>query len=255
MSTAGKETAPLRRDQTATPKVPRPKPQRDPSAGPPGWAKVLGTMLLVWHLFWVFACPLANSTKGNITVSLLVGHWLPRLYTDPVALNVGYGFFSPDPPFASAILRYKVFGADGRVLAEGELPDAERMFPRLRYHRHKMLADQGVDPTLDEYRPKFVLEGYARHLLQVYDGERAEITEIAHEVMPHDKWLGDPGTTEPGPNGEPPRPERKGLPLNDPSTYHTVRTVTQTRKDVEDIKAARQKASGTPETVGPGGPS
>jgi hypothetical protein len=254
MSTAGKETTSQKRDPPASTKPARPPREKSSPSGPATWAKVLGSLFLVWHLFWVFVCPLANSSKVNFTIASVVSHWLPRLYTDPLCINVGYGFFSPDPPFASAIIKYKVFGDDGRVLADGQLPDADRMFPRLRYHRHKMLADQGVDTMLDERRPEFVLKGYARHLIRRHGGERAEVTEIAHEVLPHDKWLGDPGTTEPGPNGEPPRLERKGLPLDDPSTYHTIRTVTQTRRDIETIEGERQKAAARMETVAPGGP-
>jgi hypothetical protein len=181
----------------------------------------------------------------------IVSHWLPRLYTDPLLLNVGYGFFSPDPPLASAVIQYKVYGDDGRVLAEGTIPDAERTFPRLRYHRHKMLADQGVDTMLDERRPEYVLKGYARHLIRLHNGQRAELTEVAHEVLPLDKWLGDPPPTD-LPEGQTP-PPRNGMPLNDPSTFHTVRTVTQTRADVEAIEAQRKEAAST-ETVAPGGP-
>jgi hypothetical protein len=253
MSTAGKETPPQKRDPAPATKPARPPREKSASSGPATWAKVLGSLFLLWHLFWVFVCPLANSTKVNFTIASVVNHWLPRLYTDPLCINVGYGFFSPDPPFASAILQYKVFGEEGRVLAEGQIPDSDRISPRLRYHRHKMLADQGVDPSRDERRPEYVLKGYARHLLRRYGGERAEVTEIAHEVLPHDKWRDDPGTSEPGSNGEPPRPPQKGLPLDDPSTYHTIRTVTQTRSDVELIEAERQKAAAPVETVAPGG--
>lgn len=255
MSSVGKEIRPPRRDEPAAPaaKPSRPAKVRDPSSGPPTWARVLGSMLLVWHLVWVVLCPMANSAKTNPSIHQVVSHWLPRLYTDPLYLNVGYGFFSPDPPFASPIIQYKVYGEDGRVIAEGKLPDSERLSPRLRYHRHKMLADQGTDTMIDEERPNYVLRCYARHLIRVHNGARAEVSEVAHEILPLDVWQGDPGTTEPGPNGEPPRPERKPVPLDDPSTYRTIRTEIQTRGDVESIDARRKAPEPAAEVVPTGG--
>lgn len=256
MSSAGKEIRPPRRDEPAASAVKpsRPAKVRDPSSAPPTWARVLGSMLLVWHLVWVVLCPMANSAKTNPTIRQVVGHWLPRLYTDPLYLNVGYGFFSPDPPFASPIIQYKVYGEDGRVIAEGKFPDADRLSPRLRYHRHKMLADQGTDPSIiDEERPNYILKCFARHLIRVHDGYRAEVSEVAHEVLPLEDWRGDPGTTEPGPNGEPPRPERKGIPLDDPSTFRTIRTETQTRDNVEAIDAQRKGNNNAAEVLPTGG--
>ena len=252
MSTAGKEMRPPRRDEPAAKPARQAKP-RDPSSGPPGWARGLGSLLLVWHLVWIFLCPMANLVKVNGTIASVVGHWIPRLYTDPLFLNVGYGFFSPDPPFASPILEYKVYGEEGQVIAEGKLPDRERISPRLRYHRHKMLADQAIDVSIDERRPEYTFRCFARHLIRVHGGQRAEITEIAHEVLAHDAWRGDPGTTEPGPNGEPLRPERKGIPLDDPSTYRTIRTVSQTRADVERVDAERKAAATNAEEIPAGG--
>lgn len=253
MSTGGK------RDDSAAAK--RPKPATSPSGETPGvrrWVRVFASLVLLWHVGLMFLSPLAYSTKPSEPVVSLVQHWGLRWYSDPLFLNQGYGFFSPDPGFASTLVAYKVYDDNNELVAEGTLPDRDRYWPRLRYHRHKMLADQ---VELGEPgRTPYLLRGYARHLIRKHNAHRAEVTQIAHELVAREDFLGlplppaeppMPGMPEPIPQ---PREPRK---LDDKSTYHDVLTVLQTRDDVERIEAARaevrQPAPPAGESIPPGG--
>lgn len=253
MSTGGKK------DDPAVAK--RPKPATPPGGASPGvrrWVRIVASLVLMWHVGIMFLSPLAYSTKPSPPVVSLVQHWGLRWYSDPLFLNQGYGFFSPDPGFASTLVAYKVYDDKNELVAEGTLPDRDRFWPRLRYHRHKMLADQ-IEGDVPERTP-YLLRGYARHLIRKHNAYRAEVTQVAHNLVPLEDFLGLPlppsGPLAPGlpePIPQPREPRR----LDDKSTYHDVRTVVQTRADVERIEAARaearQSAPPTGESIPPGG--
>lgn len=65
-------------------------------------------------------------------------------------LDHGYFFFAPNPG-ASHLVHYKVEFADGREPIEGRFPDLKQQQPRLKYHRHFMIAEnfnqQYTSPT------------------------------------------------------------------------------------------------------------
>ncbi len=65
--------------------------------------------------------------------------WL-RPYIDVMYLNHGYAFFAPNPG-SSYLLRARLEYADGRSPVELTLPDRQRHWPRLLYHRHFMLSE------------------------------------------------------------------------------------------------------------------
>ena len=66
-------------------------------------------------------------------------------------------------------------------IEQGELPSRKEHWPRLRYHRHFMLADQAGLPSDDkqfsDYWQRKYLEAYARHLLRV--NENAQAVRVA----------------------------------------------------------------------------
>lgn len=214
-------------------------------AGPSRMVRMLATVALLWHVCVVFLMPLANSRSSDTVRSIAQSPFV-RWYADPLYLNQGYGFFGPDPGH-SMIVRYEVRGESGEVVADGEFPDRDRIWPRLRYHRYKMLADQLELPEYPPDRTKYVLERFARQLIREHDGQSASVTQVVHDLLPHADWLGDE--------------ERgiKGKSIDDPSTYRTLQTVRQTKRDVEEADAqllapAESEApSQMPEAITPGG--
>ena len=216
MSTSGKKGEAPQRKRSTTPKQ-----------GPSRMVRVLVSLLLAFHLLVVFFYPLANARSSDTVRN--VAQFLPmRLYADALYLNHGHGFFGPDPG-PGFIIEYQVQDADGETIAEGKFPDAERIWPRLRYHRYKMLADQLESPIGDadlaRDRKQFRLERYAQQLVRQYNGERATVVEVMHQIVPYHEWLGDS--------------ERGTKPklLDDKSLYRELMRVTQTRAQVEAADA------------------
>lgn len=234
MSSGGKkpDRPPQERSQPA---------QKTTTAGPSRAVRILVSIVLAFHVFVLFLYPLNNSRSSATVASIAQWPGL-RWYADPLYLNNGYGFFGPDPG-PGMLIDYQVFDNSGEVIAEGRFPDAERIWPRLRYHRYKMLADQldspQFSPADNEARKRYMLERYAQHLIRKYDGQSATVEQVMHELVRHHEWLGD---------------DEQGIPpktLDDKSTYRTLMQVRQTRADVERSDARLlTSAEGTGESVG-----
>ncbi len=203
----------------------RPKTARAPAAGPSRMVRLFVSMALLLHVGVLFLYPLANSRTSTSVKAIAQSPYL-RWYADPLYLNQGYGFFAPDPG-PGMLVEYEVFDDSGEIITEGTFPDAERLWPRLRYHRYKMLADQLQHPD-GEPRMTYVLERFARHLVRQHEGQRASIRSISHELVLHGDWLGDESLG------------LAGKPIDDKSLYRTLMHVQQTRADVEraDAKVA-----------------
>jgi hypothetical protein len=127
-------------------------------------------------------------------------------YLDVLYVNHGYSFFAPDPG-AGKLVRWEVLNAQGAVTKQGEFPNKKEQWPRLRYHRHFMLADQaGAGPEEerdpDLWKRKY-MEGYARHILRESDGAAVRVRWIEHRPL------------EPGAAFD-------GAKLDDPSTYRQI---------------------------------
>ena len=217
------------------------KPARAAGEAPGRAVRILVSFVLALHVFVLFLYPLANSRTSTTVRAVAQSPWI-RWYADPLYLNHGHGFFGPDPG-AGFIVEYQVHDDRGEVVAEGKFPDAERIWPRLRYHRFKMLADQLETPlpdaTVAERRRIYMLQRYAHQLIRQYDGERATVTQVMHSIVPHNEWLGD---------------EQRGIEpkaLDDKSLYRELKRVTQTRADVEAADAQLlRKAEAAPEPEG-----
>jgi hypothetical protein len=187
--------------------------------------RVLVTLVLLWHLFAIVMAPLSVPYSTDLAAVIAQGPIMQK-YLDALHLNNGYHFFAPEPP-PGFLIRYEIVDAQGQKIV-GQFPDKKEYWPRLRYHRHFMLADQASFPSEDEklrndWTRKY-LTAYARHLLRVHNGERIRIQRVVHWVLP------------------PPlarRPEDRDKKLDDPSTFQIEVEVVQTRRDLESADAQR----------------
>ena len=176
-----------------------PKEGRAAPAGWALWARIVVTIVVVWHLTVVFLSPLSIAPTSPLVHGIAQSPYL-RWYSDPLYLNHGYHFFGPDPPLGGQLVRYQVFGDDGQVKAEGEFPNLDQQWPRLWYHRHMMLADQmsGVGVYGDPNRDKqLMLTAYARYLLRKHDGAQARLENVYHRSLRPEEVLDEVDSTDP----------------------------------------------------------
>lgn len=173
----------------------------------PGLAlRAVLSALFAAHLTAVFVAPLASSIDTaerrlppEAQPSERPRPWLHKIfqpYLDIAYLNHGYGFFAPDPG-PSHLVRYTIEHQDGRR-EEGVFPDRHAHWPRLRYHRHFMLAEQAL--------PK-AGEAYGRHLLKVHQARQVTVERVRHYLARAEEVL-------------------RGVPLVEPQTYQSLGEVT-----------------------------
>ena len=111
----------------------------------------------------------------------LIGFFRP--YLNFTYLNHGYQFFAPNPG-ESHVIRYTVYDDRGGVIEAGVFPDLRVHRPRLRYHRHFMLAEQSVglameNPQLGEASGTYL----ARHLLHRHGGAKVDLECLEHRLL------------------------------------------------------------------------
>ena len=97
----------------------------------------LVSALLLGHLAAIFIAPWSSPPPAPLLAqkaARLIEPYLTAAY-----LNHGYRFFAPDPG-PSHLVRYSLTQADGTVL-QGRIPDPQRDWPRLLYHRHFMITE------------------------------------------------------------------------------------------------------------------
>jgi hypothetical protein len=125
-----------------------------------------------------------------------------RPYLSLAFLDHGYFFFAPNPG-PSHLLRARLEFADGRPDLEITLPDRQRHWPRLLYHRHFMLAEQfhggfappepppmiADDPeqlaSWQAARDLYELrrQSLINHLQQKYTASRVTLTRVEHALV------------------------------------------------------------------------
>ena len=189
--------------------------------------RILLTLLIVWHFTGVFLAALSVPISSPLVADIAQQPPM-QWYLDVLYMNQGHSFFAPDVG-PGQLMRYELFDQSGQVLAQGELPDPDRNWPRLRYHRHFMLADQAGIPTEDrQYRDQWqraYLENYARHLLRVHaDAESVRVRRIAHWPIPRQLVL-------------------EGRKIDDPEGYELLMDVTQRRSDLGSSSGEQTNAS------------
>lgn len=181
-------------------------------AGKPSWVvRLIISVAILFHLAAVIAPPLSFSMPAPREAGLLPQRlfFALRPYIDALHLNHGYAFFAPDPPDDTFLLRYRVTFDDGREPIEGKLPDLDKHWPRLLYHRHFMLADQlnsqfvpldvvremtseearqmvtaeeiaGVQTARARYLTKW--NSFKNHLLKVHNADHVELFRVRHAI-------------------------------------------------------------------------
>ena len=151
--------------------------------------RIFLSLLIVWHFTGVFLAALSVSDPRSSPLVYSIAQTPPmQWYLDALYMNQGHSFFAPDVG-PGQLIRYELFDQSGRVIEQGELPSRKEHWPRLRYHRHFMLADQAGIPSDNEqyfnYWQQRYLESYAKHLLRIHENaERAHVMRIAHWPIP-----------------------------------------------------------------------
>jgi hypothetical protein len=165
----------------------------------PAWAMWLASGAILFHLTAVVVAPLAVPARYNERPSALArtGWELFQPYLDAAYLNHGYKFFAPDPGRAIHLLAYQIDFEDGRS-ETGYLPDAKKYWPRLRYHRHFMLADQMLGG--DTKKVQAWEESFARHLKARHGAKSVALYHCWHRTPTPDEV-------------------REGMPLSDPRLF------------------------------------
>ena len=199
--------------------------------------RLLVTVALLWHLAAVFMAAL--SVPPSSPLASVIAQRGMQWYLDMLAMNRGHHFFAPTPP-AGVLVRYELVDADGKTII-GEFPNKKEYWPRLRYHRHFMLADQASveseDANVRKVATEKYLKAYARHLLRAYDGEQIRIKRVIHWVLP-------PPMFRP--------PEQRDWKLDHPRTYEVQLEVVQQRRDLnlEATQTSMSPAGGRNGAVG-----
>lgn len=119
----------------------------------------------------------------------LLEEFVFRPYLDLLYLNHGYSFFAPEPG-PSYVMEYEVHRADDTVV-RGRLPDAERHWPRLLYHRYFMLATQNFSLMMDATARGAISpdstetlgHAIAREVTRRYGGEYGVLRLFMHRLL------------------------------------------------------------------------
>lgn len=177
-------------------------------------ARLLFSVLILWHVTAVFLAPLSVPPSSQLVAEITQQPPM-QWYLDVLFINHGYQFFAPDPG-AGHLIDYEVVDDLGNRI-QGRFPDLRDQWPRLRYHRYFMLAEQAELPVPDEkIRNEWLrkyLNAYAHQLIREYDGQSARVRRVIHFPLYRDDAL-------------------NGMKLDDERTYETQVEVTQTRRDL-----------------------
>ncbi len=194
--------------------------------------KLLVSGLICFHLTAMLICPLATPPSSDLFGTI----WSKlQWYTEPLYMNHGYRFFAPDPG-PSHLVRYEVELDNGEKV-EAEMPNLDRHWPRLLYHRHFMLTERLGNGPLESPAMQGMIRSYAQHLYALHDAQRVKLYLRRHFI---------------------PFPEQisKGMKLNDPSLYQEELLIDYAGEEgMEAVPAdgsnANSPTSATPEMVPP----
>ena len=171
-------------------------------------------MLIFGHLAAVVIAPWSSPPPAPLLAERAAQAISPYLAAG--FLNHGYRFFAPDPG-PSHLVRYELTKRDGS-LVEGRIPDPQRHWPRLLYHRHFMITetlyntlsrveeapeDAQLSPQereMLEGRNRYaremaagVITGIAQQLLRQHDGQEVKLYLQEHAIpYPEDVQNGKP---------------------------------------------------------------
>jgi hypothetical protein len=183
---------PLGPTMQPTPQKVKPTPApREPGAakrngklGP--FVRVAISIVIVWHFVAIFLAALCIPDTSPLVLNLAQQPPI-QWYLDLLYLNQGHAFFAPDVG-PSHVVHYELFDQSGRPIGDGHLPSKKDHWPRLRYHRHFMLADQA--PANDPTWGRIFLEAYARQLLRANpEAQAVRVRHYAHWPLPQNLEL------------------------------------------------------------------
>lgn len=162
------------------------------------------SVLLLFHLSAIALFPWTVPPASRLA-RWVFGNPVYRHYVEVMYLDHGFKFFAPNPGTQARSVRYVLEFQDGST-EEGILPDREKHWPRLRYHRHFMLTEHlpvappryatkyqqhlGVAPpdapTEPPPGPPILLpqyvDSYGSHLLATSGAQRVTLYEQLHYV-------------------------------------------------------------------------
>jgi hypothetical protein len=190
------------------------------------WLRIIISVWIVWHITGVFLAALSIGPTSPLVRDIAQEPPM-QWYLDALYLNQGHSFFAPEVG-PGHLIRYELFDERGQVVDKGEFPGPEDYWPRLRNHRHMMLADQADlpgDKQISDYWQRRYLETYGRHLLRVNDDAASvRLQRIAHWPLPRILAV----ERQP-PGAAAPLPPKT---LTDPEGYEPLMEVTQRRSDL-----------------------
>ncbi len=162
--------------QPSTPSKPRSAVTRESKAGGGlGFAlRVVISIVIAWHFAAIFLAALCIPATSDLVIDITQKPPM-QWYLDVLYMNQGHSFFAPDVG-PSRIVEYELYDQSGQPIGKDYLPSRKNHWPRLRYHRHFMLADQA--PADSEYWGRTFLEAYARQILREHpqaQGVRARL--------------------------------------------------------------------------------
>ena len=131
-------------------------------------------LLLIWH---VFAIAISPSSMPPASPLLADASNVARPYNQALFLNHGYHYFAPNPG-SSSLMEFQSV-SQGDIPKLETIPDVDSYFPRLRYHRFFMLAEN-VWAFGDDAQREFI-EGYARHFSQKMKSESVSVISVSHD--------------------------------------------------------------------------
>lgn len=150
-------------------------------------ARWLASLAIAGYLAAVIVPPLAGPPPASELAARLRQPLRPLI--GALHLDHGYRFFAPDPGPGHEI-RWTVTLADGSTQS-GKIPDRERDWPRLLYHRRFMVAEKiaAQVPTSeaprdvrDRAKPEWLplVKGVAGNLLRATGGDRVRLEMVEH---------------------------------------------------------------------------
>ena len=168
--------------------------------------KSVASVLIVLHLIAIAVAPASVPPSSQAQRNA----WsVFRPYLQFAYLNHGYHFFAPDPG-ASSLIDFTVTREDGDGESEtvwARMPDKDRIWPRLRYHRHFMLTEfyGGIPPSATEMR-QAIAQAYAQQVLLSEGAESVELSHVIHrlstpEEIRQGRTLDEPDTFQHTPLG------------------------------------------------------
>ncbi len=170
----------------------RPDGPQEPRNAYPRRARVVISILVIYHLMAVFVGAWNSAPPPSPLAEAVATPF--RHYVMLLDLNHGYRFFAPDPG-PSHLFHYTLTLSDGTT-RRGHFPDREEHWPRLLYHRYFMLSEQASGflpgrppPGESETAPaeaysRFdsLANSYSAHLLKTSDATRIHWRLVRHMI-------------------------------------------------------------------------